>query len=218
MSMFDPGERLPEEQDYVKAYESVREKYKGGNLGAFLWRFNREHPSREETEPRARDRLGRETSGINSFFDLIPDKHQTMDGWINRCPAALCGSSWDSTASVTLTIIDNFEETFRPERLFFLRGTCWTAWTQSAETFGLWLDGTGPTEELPANIVAHEKNMHLTVPTSRSHFLPMWLPTGPVTVQGGVPAGALWHRPDAPRPPPPLPTSHFLFLFVLIGF
>lgn len=29
--MFDPGQRLPEEQEYVQAYESVREKYKGNN-------------------------------------------------------------------------------------------------------------------------------------------------------------------------------------------
>ncbi|XP_044190799.1 plectin a isoform X13 [Thunnus albacares] len=28
MPMFDPGQRLPEEQDYVQAYENVREKYK----------------------------------------------------------------------------------------------------------------------------------------------------------------------------------------------
>ena len=28
-SMLAPGQRLPEEQDYVQAYENVREKYKG---------------------------------------------------------------------------------------------------------------------------------------------------------------------------------------------
>lgn len=31
MSVVDPGLRLPEEQDYVQAYENVREKYKGNN-------------------------------------------------------------------------------------------------------------------------------------------------------------------------------------------
>lgn len=29
--MCDPGQRLSEEQDYVQAYENVREKYKGNN-------------------------------------------------------------------------------------------------------------------------------------------------------------------------------------------
>lgn len=28
-AMCDPGQRLSEEQDYVQAYENVREKYKG---------------------------------------------------------------------------------------------------------------------------------------------------------------------------------------------
>lgn len=36
MPMFDPGQRLPEEQDYVQAYENVREKYKGNNTAALL--------------------------------------------------------------------------------------------------------------------------------------------------------------------------------------
>lgn len=36
MHMFDPGQRLPEEQDYVQAYENVREKYKG-NTPALLF-------------------------------------------------------------------------------------------------------------------------------------------------------------------------------------
>lgn len=34
MPMFYPGQRLPEEQDYVQAYENVREKYKGNNTPA----------------------------------------------------------------------------------------------------------------------------------------------------------------------------------------
>lgn len=29
MAMIDPGQRLPEEQEYVLAYENVREKCKG---------------------------------------------------------------------------------------------------------------------------------------------------------------------------------------------
>lgn len=29
MPVLDPGQRLPEEQDYVQAYENVRERYKG---------------------------------------------------------------------------------------------------------------------------------------------------------------------------------------------
>lgn len=35
MPMFDPGQRLSEEQDYVQAYENVREKYKGNNTHLF---------------------------------------------------------------------------------------------------------------------------------------------------------------------------------------
>lgn len=35
MPMFDPGQRLSEEQDYVQAYENVREKYKGNNTPLF---------------------------------------------------------------------------------------------------------------------------------------------------------------------------------------
>lgn len=35
MSMSDPGQRMPEEQDYVQAYENVREKYKGNNTTVF---------------------------------------------------------------------------------------------------------------------------------------------------------------------------------------
>lgn len=31
MPMFDPGQRLSEEQDYVQAYENVREKCKGNS-------------------------------------------------------------------------------------------------------------------------------------------------------------------------------------------
>lgn len=36
MPMFDPGQRLAEEQDYVQAYENVREKYKGNNAPRFF--------------------------------------------------------------------------------------------------------------------------------------------------------------------------------------
>lgn len=36
MPMFDPGQRLAEEQDYVQAYENVREKYKGKNSSYML--------------------------------------------------------------------------------------------------------------------------------------------------------------------------------------
>lgn len=35
MPMFDSGQRLSEEQDYVQAYENVREKYKGNNIPLF---------------------------------------------------------------------------------------------------------------------------------------------------------------------------------------
>ena len=35
MAMSDPGQRMPEEQDYVQAYENVREKYKGNNTTVF---------------------------------------------------------------------------------------------------------------------------------------------------------------------------------------
>lgn len=37
MPMLDPGQRLSEEQDYVQAYENVREKYKGNNTPDFLF-------------------------------------------------------------------------------------------------------------------------------------------------------------------------------------
>lgn len=33
--MCEPGQRLLDEQDYVQAYENVREKYKGKNAPAF---------------------------------------------------------------------------------------------------------------------------------------------------------------------------------------
>ncbi|KAG8004858.1 hypothetical protein GBF38_010670 [Nibea albiflora] len=45
--MLDPGQRLSEEQDYVQAYENVREKYKGndapyGKVWARIWSTERE--------------------------------------------------------------------------------------------------------------------------------------------------------------------------------
>lgn len=35
MPMCEPGQRLTEEQDYVQAYENVREKYKGNDTPCF---------------------------------------------------------------------------------------------------------------------------------------------------------------------------------------
>lgn len=41
MPMCNPGQRLSEEQDYVRAYENVREKYKGNDTPCFsLVAFN----------------------------------------------------------------------------------------------------------------------------------------------------------------------------------
>lgn len=48
MPMFDPGQRLAEEQDYVQAYENVREKYKGNNAPHFFLFFSGFHSADDD--------------------------------------------------------------------------------------------------------------------------------------------------------------------------